>query len=380
MLDNAPLLAPLTPPDCSSYGYMPLNIDRLHKSRAWLICKRRPELFFYMHNLWTTAWKETPAASLENDEDWLADKACCPFDLWPQVREDVMRGFVLCSDGRWYHELIAVYALEAWLFKLGSRITSGHGNAKKNERTFDDSNLRDQVVMAARMLFALDPNSQYFEKRRGVLAAIVGDDKAKKAPRARKPKAPKPAPDQGSSGSPDGSPGGAPSGDKRDPEPGLSGSHSTVLNPTVLVGGKPPTTPGADAPGVPDALPTGEEPAASHLMTTRGTPAPGRIEMADYAMPLPDWLVPHAEAWNAFQEVRRKKNAKAPYTANAQRLIVRDLKKFFDEGQDLTAILTASATAGWTGVFPQKGARRAPTASFTGKNYSGGELERDFGH
>jgi hypothetical protein len=41
--------------------YMPLYIQRLQRSKAWLRCKRRPELAFYMVNLWMRAWHEVPA-------------------------------------------------------------------------------------------------------------------------------------------------------------------------------------------------------------------------------------------------------------------------------------------------------------------------------
>jgi hypothetical protein len=65
--------------DCNlrAFEYIPLLIARLRRSRAWLTCKRRPELAFYMINLWTAAWHEVPAGSLEDDDDVLADLAMC---------------------------------------------------------------------------------------------------------------------------------------------------------------------------------------------------------------------------------------------------------------------------------------------------------------
>lgn len=110
---------PLTPADCdlTNFEYMPLLCARLRKSRAWLICKRRPELAFYMVNLWTASWHEVPAASLEDDDDVLADRAMCPPDKWTKVRVDVLRGFVKCSDGRLYHTIVAERAVEAWAQK-----------------------------------------------------------------------------------------------------------------------------------------------------------------------------------------------------------------------------------------------------------------------
>ena len=94
--------------------YMPLHIERLQKSKAWLVCKRRPELAFYILNLWMRAWTEEPAGSIENDDDVMSDAAMCPPDKWPKLKEDALRGWVLCSDGRWYHPTVCEIALETW--------------------------------------------------------------------------------------------------------------------------------------------------------------------------------------------------------------------------------------------------------------------------
>lgn len=104
--------------DLKGFPYMPLEVARLRKSKAWLICKRRPDLGFYMINLWTASWHERPAGSLEDDDDVLADIAMCPPDRWPHVREDVLRGWTKYSDGRLYHPVVIEKALDAWTGKL----------------------------------------------------------------------------------------------------------------------------------------------------------------------------------------------------------------------------------------------------------------------
>lgn len=113
-------IAPLTPRDCnlSDFKFMPLEVQRLRKSRAWLICKRRPELAFYMLNLWTASWHEQPAGSLEDDDDVLADLAMCDPTKWSRLRNDVLRGWVKCSDGRLYNKTVCEKANEAWTSKL----------------------------------------------------------------------------------------------------------------------------------------------------------------------------------------------------------------------------------------------------------------------
>ena len=56
MTDTLP--NPLVPAECdlTDFKFMPLEVEQLRKSKAWLIARRRPELAFYMLNLWMRAW------------------------------------------------------------------------------------------------------------------------------------------------------------------------------------------------------------------------------------------------------------------------------------------------------------------------------------
>src|ERR1700744_2121165 len=110
------LPAPLVPVDCDlrDFRFMPLEVERLRRSKAWLICKRQPELAFHMVNLWMASWHEMPAASLEDDDDVLADAAVCEPKPWARLRETILRGWVKCSDGRLYHPVVAEKARESW--------------------------------------------------------------------------------------------------------------------------------------------------------------------------------------------------------------------------------------------------------------------------
>src|SRR4051794_28113345 len=104
-----PLPDPLTPADCDlrDFSRMMLDIRRLRASgfdaiaddAAW-----RAGL-----NLWMSAFHDVPAASLEDNEAGLCKAAGLGRDLetWACVKADAMRGWVLCSDGRWYHGTLA---------------------------------------------------------------------------------------------------------------------------------------------------------------------------------------------------------------------------------------------------------------------------------
>lgn len=112
-----------TPPvpaevDLTDFSYMPLEVSRLRRSKAWLICKRRPELAFYMINLWTAAWHERPAGSLEDDDDVLANFAMCSPKDWKKLRAEIMRGWVKCTDGRLYHPVVIEKVRESWRSKM----------------------------------------------------------------------------------------------------------------------------------------------------------------------------------------------------------------------------------------------------------------------
>lgn len=108
--------APLLPPEVnvSSLPYMPLYIARLTGSKAWLVCKRKPELTRPLLCLWMRAWQERPAGSIENDDDVMAHACELEFDKFQDLRDDLLRGWKLCSDGRYYNQALCEFALIAW--------------------------------------------------------------------------------------------------------------------------------------------------------------------------------------------------------------------------------------------------------------------------
>lgn len=91
--------------------------------------------------LWCRAWKQRPACSLPNDERILASFAGVPVAKWKKVRAVAMRGFIRCSDGRWYHKVLAEDAKRAWdaLVRRRER-TKAATEARKNPR-YDQRNV-----------------------------------------------------------------------------------------------------------------------------------------------------------------------------------------------------------------------------------------------
>jgi hypothetical protein len=65
---------------------------------------------------------------------------------------------------------------------------------------------------------------------------------------------------------------------------------------------------------------------------------------------IPPWL--NKNTWNDFLEMRRAK--KAFPTIRAQELLIKDLMKFRDAGDDPDEVLNKSIKNNWTGIFPLK--------------------------
>lgn len=109
------LPAPLTPPTCDLRGleWMPMYGDRLLGSDTWLMAG--VEARAAMFPLWWGAWKQCPAGSLPDQDRALAQIAGygSAVAAWQAVRDEALRGWVLCSDGRLYHPTVCALALDA---------------------------------------------------------------------------------------------------------------------------------------------------------------------------------------------------------------------------------------------------------------------------
>jgi uncharacterized protein YdaU (DUF1376 family) len=89
-----------------------LNAERLLASELWALSTG--EEFKAAMGLWCRAWKQIPAGSLPNDERVLASFAGIAPGRWAKVRTIAMRGWVLCSDGKFYHPVLCEDARRAF--------------------------------------------------------------------------------------------------------------------------------------------------------------------------------------------------------------------------------------------------------------------------
>jgi hypothetical protein len=104
--------APLTPPDCDLRGlpYMPLDVIRLLDSD--MFAEATGDEFKAAVSLWCKSWTQVPAASLPNKDAVLAHLSGNAAK-WKRIKAGAMRGWILCSDDRWYHPVVAEKALAA---------------------------------------------------------------------------------------------------------------------------------------------------------------------------------------------------------------------------------------------------------------------------
>jgi hypothetical protein len=107
---------PLTPAEIDLTGFpsFGLNVERLLASELVALCS--PQEGWAALMLWSRAWQQKPPGSLPNDERVLA--AFSRAKSWKQVRVMALRGFVLCSDGRLYHPMLAAEAMRCWESRL----------------------------------------------------------------------------------------------------------------------------------------------------------------------------------------------------------------------------------------------------------------------
>lgn len=162
---------PMTPADCGMQGYprMMVDIGRLRSSAF----DATPDDAVWRagFNLWMSAWQQTPAGSLPDDDLELVKAASLGRDMrtWGKVKAGALRGWVKCSDGRLYHPVVCEAVLECWLDKLARQLASGAGNAKRWGVVFDPETVKADFRVAAEMLRTINPKSEVL-KRKPVVA------------------------------------------------------------------------------------------------------------------------------------------------------------------------------------------------------------------
>lgn len=111
MSDEA-LPEPLVPAevDLNGYGFMPMLHHRVLQSTLFI--KSTGDEFKAAFALWCASWSEKPAGTLPNDDEML--EALARSKTWKKVKARALHGWILCSDGRLHHPVLAPLAIDAW--------------------------------------------------------------------------------------------------------------------------------------------------------------------------------------------------------------------------------------------------------------------------
>lgn len=181
---------PLTPERCNlqDFKFMPVDVRRLLTSETWVL--GTPAERASAMALWLESWHQVPAGSLPNNDRMLAHLS--QSKDWQGEREHVMRGWLLCSDGRYYHPVVAEKALESWVDKLLFKISSTNGNASRWDIDLDVADIERECVKSLGLLRNLAPSSRIFKKKAVVRLLSIGippdsASEAKALPRASVP-------------------------------------------------------------------------------------------------------------------------------------------------------------------------------------------------
>lgn len=134
--DTSALPAPLTPPNCDlmDFPYMELDVRQLRDSK--FAAAVEAEAFRAGVLLWAASWHQVPAASLPDDDVELAGLAGFGRVVkeWLKVRAEALHGFVKCSDGRFYHSVIATKANSAFEAKQRHRYDRFRDRLRKENK------------------------------------------------------------------------------------------------------------------------------------------------------------------------------------------------------------------------------------------------------
>jgi hypothetical protein len=126
--------------DLRDFGFMPLDVLRLRDSD--LAALATGDEFKAAVLLWCVAWHQVPAGSLPDDDRLLARYSGAGA-TWKKVRDEALRGFVRCADGRLYHATICEKARESWDAKLKQRERTKAATLAREQRRRAQQTQRD---------------------------------------------------------------------------------------------------------------------------------------------------------------------------------------------------------------------------------------------
>ena len=172
VVQDGDLPPPLVPPEViikdMPEGLMP---QAMFDSDWWITASREARLYGFTLNL--KSYKQKPAGSLPSDDRLLARLAECDHDEFLAVRDQVLEGWMLCSDGRYYRQSIAIKVLAFWISRLFKRRSSAAGNAAQDREVPSADEFNRPLFLAEEALAQLDPTHKEVRKCRAHRAKLA---------------------------------------------------------------------------------------------------------------------------------------------------------------------------------------------------------------
>lgn len=134
---------PLTDFSLPGFRFMSLDLDWFIHTDAWLMAKGDDHRVIV--EFWSIAWKQSPAASLPNDDGILFRFANFGEKRdFVRLKERILRGWVLASDNRWYQADLAEMAHRAFeLHRKDSKYSKDYRERRRrdtrNDRQADEA-------------------------------------------------------------------------------------------------------------------------------------------------------------------------------------------------------------------------------------------------
>lgn len=177
--DN-PLPEPLVPAEVNLQTLPSMLLDVARFRDSSYAAEVDPASGFFGVILWSAAWHQEPAGSLPSSPVQLAKLAGLGRDQasWERYRDGALRGWVLCSDGRLYHPVVCMKALEQWASRVAMKLKSGAGNKSRYGTPFDKDAVTAQLARAQdamRRLFDMGVKPTKDVPSQGVLPLGIPD-------------------------------------------------------------------------------------------------------------------------------------------------------------------------------------------------------------
>ena len=141
---------PLVKPEVDLSGFPWFKTSPATEISSEFIVTSSNEAIGANYRLRLYCWLQPPVASLPDNPRMLAYYAgyAGRLDDWDRVKDEALHGFVLCSDGRWYHEELAAKANAAWKTSRQKSENAKKKMTKKmaNKRPLNDSSATAQQI------------------------------------------------------------------------------------------------------------------------------------------------------------------------------------------------------------------------------------------